>query len=293
MALPLAGGERQLLAPAGGVEDLKRGVIRILHTDSFVDDPTRLLRAARYERRLGFALEGDTEGRLRDAVAQGCLNTVSGDRLRRELARMFGETRPGLPLLRAVELGILPAIHPDWGRVDCLQRWAESGPEIIGETGLSSHCRELTWLAVLVYPLSAGAGEGLISRLNMPKTWAAVVRDSIGLRRQERVIADPDLSPSRLCGLLEGASLAAVAAGAGLTDSPAVSGALRRYLVELRHIKPALRGDDLMAMGVPPGPAVGKGLAELRAARQDGRVRDAAGERWWVGEWLAANNFME
>ena len=293
MALPLTEGERQLLAPAGGVEDLKRGVIRILHADSFVDDPTRLLRAARYEQRLRFALEGDTEGRLRDAVAQGCLNTVSGDRLRRELARMFGETRPGPPLLRAVELGILPAIHPDWGRVEYLQRWAERSPEIIGETGLSSCCRELTWLAALVYPLSENAGEGLISRLNMPKTWAAVVRDSIGLRRQEGVIADPDLLPSRLCGLLEGASLAAVAAGAGLTDSPVVSRALRRYLVELRHIKPALRGDDLMAMGVPPGPAVGKGLAALRAARQDGRVRDAAGERQWVGEWLAANNFME
>ena len=293
MALPLVGGERQLLAPAGGVEDLKRGVIRILHTDSFVDDPTRLLRAARYEQRLGFALEGDTEGRLRDAVAQGCLNTVSGDRLRRELARMFGETRPGPPLLRAVELGILPAVHPDWGRVDYLQRWAESGPEIIDETGLSSHCRELTWLAALVYPLSENAGEGLISRLNMPKSWEAVVQDSIGLRRQEGVIADPDLLPSRLCGLLEGVNSAAVAAGAGLTDSPAVSGALRRYLVELRHIKPALRGDDLMAMGVPPGPAVGKGLVELRAARQDGRVRDAAGERRWVGECLAANDFME
>lgn len=293
MALPLAGIERQLLEPSGGVEDLKRGVIRILHADSFVDDPTRLLRAARYERRLGFALEGDTEGRLRDAVAQGCLNTVSGDRLRSELARMFGEIQPGPPLLRAVELGILPAIHPDWGRVDCLQRWAESGPEIIEEAGLSSYCRELTWLAALVYPLSENAGEGLISRLNMPKTWAAVVRDSIGLRRQEGVIADPDLPPSRLCRLLEGVNSAAVAAGAGLTDSPAVSRALRRYLVELRHIKPALRGDDLMAMGVPPGPAVGKGLAELRAARQDGRLRDAAGESRWVAEWLAANNFME
>ena len=293
MALPLAGTERQLLAPAGVVEDLNRGVIRVLHTDSFVDDPTRLLRAARYEQRLGFALEGDTEGRLRDAVAQDCLNTVSGDRLRGELARMFEETQPGPPLLRAAELGILPAVHPDWGRVEYLQRWAERGPEIIWETGLSSNFEELTWLAALAYPLSENAGEGLINRLNMPKTWAAVVRDSIGLRRQEGIIADPDLPPSRLCGLLEGVNLAVVAAGAGLTDSPVVSRALRCYLVELRYIKPALRGDDLMAMGVPPGPAVGKALVELRVARQDGRVGDTAGERRWVGEWLAANDFME
>ena len=292
MALPLAGADQQLLSPAGGITDLNQEVIRILHPASFVDDPTRLLRAARYEQRLGFALARDTESRLRAAAAQGCLNPVSGDRLRHELARMFAETRPGPPLLRAVELGILPAIHPDWGRVDYLQRWAESSPEIIKETGLSNPCRELTWLAALVYPSSDGAGEGLISRLNMPKVWAAVVRDTISLRQQERVIADPALPPSRLCGLLEGVSLAAVAAVAGLTDSPAVSRALRRYLVELRHLKPALLGDDLLAMGLPPGPAVGAALAQLRAARQDGRARDAAGERRWVTKWLAANNFM-
>lgn len=293
MALPLAGADQQLLAPAGGITDLNRGIIRILHPASFVDDPTRLLRAARYEQRLGFQLERDTESRLRAAVAQGCLNPVSGDRLRHELARIFAETRPGPPLLRAAELGILPAIHPDWGRVDYLQRWAESSTEIIEETGLSSPCRDLTWLAALAYPLSAGTGEGLICQLNMPKAWAAVVRDTISLRQQERVIADPALSPSRLCRLLEGVSLTAVAVVAGLTDSPAVSRVLRRYLVELRHLKPALRGDDLLAMGVPPGPAVGAALSQLRAARQDGRVWDAAGERLWVTEWLAANDFME
>lgn len=292
MALALAGAERQLLTPAGGMDDLNRGVIRILHPASFVDDPTRLLRAARYEQRLGFRLERDTEGQLRAAVAQGCLNTVSGDRLRHELARMFAETRPGPPFLRAVELGILPAIHPDWGRIDYLQRWTKSAPEIIEEAGLSSHCRELTWLAALVYPSSDGAGEGLISRLNMPKAWAAVVRDTISLRQQERVIADPALPPSRLCRLLEGVSLAAVAVVAGLTDMAGASQALRRYLAELRHLKPVLRGDDLLAMGVPPGPAVGAALAQLRAARQDGRARDAAGERRWVAEWLAANKFM-
>ena len=293
MALPLAGADQQLLTPAGGFADLNRGIIRILHPDSFVDDPTRLLRATRYEQRLGFRLERDTESRLRAAAYQGCLNPVSGDRLRHELARMFAETQPEPPLLRAAELGILPAIHPDWGQVDYLQRWAESSPEIIAETGLRGPCRELTCLAALVYPLSAGVGEGLISRLNMPKAWAAVVIDTINLRQQEKVIADPALPPSRLCDLLEGVSLAAVAVVAGLTDSPAVSRSLRRYLAALRHLKPALRGDDLLAMGVPPGPAVGAALAQLRAAWQDGHIRDAAGERRWVTEWLAANNFME
>ena len=288
MALPLSGGETGLLSPGGGLADLKDGLIRSLHPASFVDDPTRLLRAVRYEQRLGFRLERDTESRLREGVAQGCLYTVSGDRLRHELRRILAETQPGPPLLRAAELGILAGIHPALGYDDCLQRWAESGPEIIAETGLSRHCGELTWLAVLAYPLTAGDGEGLIGRLNMPKAWAAVVRDTIGLRERDVAVADYALLPSQLCGRLEGFSPAAVAVVAGLTDSATASQALRRYLVDLRHIVPALKGQDLLAMGVPPGPPVGKVLAQLRAARQDGQIHSAAGERQWVAAYVRA-----
>ena len=290
MAWPLTGEESGLLAPHGGAEDLRRRLIRILHPASFLDDPTRLLRAARYEQRLGFCLERDTESRLQEGIAQGCINTVSGDRLRHELARIFAESKPGPPLLRAAELGILSAIHPAWGYADGLRQWAENGPAIVKETGLSSPAERLTWLAALAYPLSEEEGAGLISRLNMPKSWAAVVRDTLALREQERVIADRALPASRLCQMLAGRSPAAVAAVVGLTELAAAGRALHRYLVELRQIVPALRGEDLLALGVPPGPPVGAVLAQLRAARQDGQVTDAAGERQWVARWLRAGN---
>ena len=130
----------------------------------------------------------------------------------------------------------------------------------------------------------------MISRLNMPKAWAAVVRDTIALREKEKAMADRSLPPSRLCNLLAGLIPAAIAAVAGLTESAAANGALRRYLAELRHIVPALRGDDLLAMGVPPGPPVGAVLTQLRAARQDGQAVDAAGERQWVAQWLRAGH---
>ena len=288
MAWPLTGNDAGLLAPHGGAEDLRRQLIRILHPASFLDDPTRLLRAARYEQRLGFRLERDTESRLRAAIAQGCINTVSGDRLRHELTRIFAESKPGPPLLRAAELGILSAIHPAWGYAAGLRQWAECGPAIVQETGLSDPAERLAWLAALAYPLSEGEGAGLISRLNMPKSWAAVVRDTLALREQERAIADRALPASRLCQMLAGRRPAAVAAVAGLTDLAAAGRSLRRYLVELRQIVPALRGEDLLALGVPPGPPVGAVLAQLRAARQDGQVTDAAGESQWVARWLQA-----
>lgn len=293
MAWPLTGDDSGLLAPHGGAADLNQRLIRILHPASFIDDPTRLLRAARYEQRLGFQLERDTESRLRDAIAQGCINTVSGDRLRHEVARIFAESQPGPPLLRAAELGILSAIHPAWGYADGLRQWAENGPAIVKETGLSNPSERLTWLAALAYPLSEGEGAGLIGRLNMPKSWAAVVRDTLALREQERAIADRALPSSGLCNLLAGRSPAAVTAVVGLTDSAAAGRALRRYLTELRQIVPALRGEDLLALGVPPGPPVGEVLAQLRAARQDGQVIDAAGERQWVQQWLRAGYSLE
>lgn len=292
MALPLTGNEPGLLAPHGGAEDLNRRLIRILHPASFLDDPTRLLRAARYEQRLGFRLARDTESRLREGIEQGCLNPVSGDRLRHELARIFAESQPGPPLLRAAELGILAAIHPPLGNAAGLRQWAECGPAIVQETALSNPAERLTWLAALAYPLLAREGAGLISRLNMPKAWAAVVRDTIALREREKAMADRSLPPSRLCNMLTGISPAAMAAVAGLTELAAAGRALRRYLAELRHIVPALRGDDLLAMGVPPGPPVGAVLAQLRAARQDGQAVDAAGERQWVAQWLQAGHAL-
>ncbi len=76
---------------------------------------------------------------------------------------------------------------------------------------------------------------------------------------------------------------------AGLTDLPAVSRSLRRYWVEYRQITPALKGRDLLAMGVAAGPAVGNLLAELRTARLDGMATTEAEERRWVQKQLKAD----
>ena len=95
----------ELLDPHGGQGDLGRGLIRILHRDSFSDDPTRILRALRYEKRLNFNLEQDTEGLMRQHLDN--LNTVTGERLWHELELILQEERPEKVLCRADELGVL------------------------------------------------------------------------------------------------------------------------------------------------------------------------------------------
>jgi tRNA nucleotidyltransferase (CCA-adding enzyme) len=108
MAVPLS-GERELLDPHGGVNDLRAGLLRILHPASFSDDPTRALRAARYAARFGFDLEPETARALPDAD----LSTVSDDRVQNELTRAAAEPDPAAVLRLIRQWGILPSLDPE------------------------------------------------------------------------------------------------------------------------------------------------------------------------------------
>ena len=110
MAVPLV-AEPELIDPHGGVRDLEQGLLRVLHERSFVDDPTRALRAARYAARYGFALESDTERLLREAD----LATVSRDRVDAELRKLAAEPRAsrGFGLLDGWGLVAVDAGAPD------------------------------------------------------------------------------------------------------------------------------------------------------------------------------------
>jgi tRNA nucleotidyltransferase (CCA-adding enzyme) len=107
MAYPL-GGDRQLLDPHAGLDDLRAGLLRVLHERSFIDDPTRALRAARYAARFGFGLEPDTARLLREAD----VSTVSEDRIDNELRRIAAEDDPAAALRLVAEWGVMPSLDP-------------------------------------------------------------------------------------------------------------------------------------------------------------------------------------
>jgi tRNA nucleotidyltransferase (CCA-adding enzyme) len=107
MAVPLS-GQRELLDPHGGVDDLRTGLLRVLHQASFVDDPTRALRAARYAARFGFELAPDTARLIRDTD----LATVSENRIDNELERIAAEEDPAAGLRLIVEWGVMPSLDP-------------------------------------------------------------------------------------------------------------------------------------------------------------------------------------
>jgi hypothetical protein len=145
MALALSPGRRpRLVDPYGGLVDLERGTLRALHVASFVDDPTRALRAVRYANRYGFRLDAATRRAIARAVEDDAFDRVSGDRLRRELVKLFGEPRRAAAVRLLRRLGLDRAIAP------ALARAQGEGARLRAVEALAPEGREAGWLAYLL-----------------------------------------------------------------------------------------------------------------------------------------------
>ena len=277
MAVPLCGNLGQLVDPHGGQDDLRAKVIRVLHQRSFVDDPTRIVRAARYSGRLGFPIADDTLPALNKALP-GAMSTVSRDRVRHELERIFQEDHP-LPVLRlAGELGILTSIQPSLS--------VSHLPEVVPPDHPQA---PLVWLAALAWVLRRCEASVFCADINAPSDWARVIEDTVALEGRVDQLGQPQLSPSVVCALLDGLSPDSLSA-ACLLSSPTVAERIGRYLSEWRSIAPLLRGTDLLELGVPAGPAVGEALRALRKARLDGETRSVEDEQRLARKWASATD---
>ena len=284
LAIPLAADHLEVVDWCGGMLDLRRGVLRTLHNESFIDDPTRIFRAVRYEQRLGFNIEARTLDQLKAATGQGMIEGLSPDRLRHEVEHILQDELPALTLRRCMELGVLAAVHPSLGGLATGYVDRQDRPRV-RERGSGSQ-QTLEYLALLVSDFSEHQGEALTRRLNMPEVWRNVVRDSIRLQGMTGDLSGKVLSPSRLVHLLESCRIEAVVALASVTDDSLISQRLHRYLAELRYVEPVLNGQDLLDMGVSAGPLVGQILDRLRDDVLDRRAVTGAEQRQLVKEAL-------
>ena len=176
-----------------GQEDIRSRTIHVLHDGSFRDDATRMLRAIRYEQRLGFSLSHETEALLTSDASY--LDTISGDRLRREMSLIFKEENAPAILLRAAQLGLLAALHRHLPPEEELERRLSAIPA-------SAHIgNPRSYLALLAAAMDESQAEGFIQRLKMPPTEAKAVRDAVKARS---VVAsfDSKESPSQIVATL-------------------------------------------------------------------------------------------
>ena len=263
MAVALSGGERgRVLDPYGGRADLDAGVVRVLHRHSFIDDPTRILRAVRYEARLGFAMDRDTAALAAAAVADGVFDTVSGTRIGNELLLVLGEGRRREALARLADLGVDRALDPSLSFDADLAGSAARAAEVIGADPA------LAALAALLLPRP----EALVPWLDGLGLDASARERTLRASRTAPSLPDAlsdDLARSELHRLLrdEPPEVLALAIALGAPSDP-----ISLYLDRLTDVRLEISGDDLVAAGVAPSPTLGRALDGTLRRKLDGAL---------------------
>jgi tRNA nucleotidyltransferase (CCA-adding enzyme) len=286
MAVSLKGEDfGRLVDPFGGRRDLERRTIRVLHNLSFIDDPTRIFRAVRYESRLGFAMNDHAQRLARGTVEMGLVGDLSSARLRDELVALLEEADAGRSILRLAELGVDRAIHPhlaaDEETVALLER-------------LRALAREYR-LGVPRWRLGLGA---LARRMSPDEVYDWLERLRVRRRDAEQVAAAVTVGPKiaeRLSAEdVDAAELVALAEPYA-PDAPLFALAtadlepLRRYFSDLRGVRLAITGADLAELGLGESPRVGEILGELRRRKLNGELDGRESELAAARELIAAS----
>jgi tRNA nucleotidyltransferase (CCA-adding enzyme) len=269
-ALSLTGHARgTLVAVDDAPGDLRGRRLRVLHDASFRDDPTRLLRLARYLARLTFGVEPHTLDLAEAAIAGGALRTITGARAGAELRLLAAEPEPVAAFTRLHELGVDEALAPRFGLVDprlahrALSLLADDGDRgtlVLAAAGLRM---DPVRLAELLRELAFTAGER-----------EAILAAAGGAQALAQALGDAARPSEIVAAIGERAHPELVALAGALGPAQAA----REWRQSLRDVRLEIDGNDLLAAGVPAGPRIGMGLRAALAAKLDGRVPDRAAE---------------
>jgi tRNA nucleotidyltransferase (CCA-adding enzyme) len=264
----------QVADPFGGLRDLQRGVIRALHSLSFVEDPTRVLRAARFERRFGFEMEASTAELARHAVEMGLLEDISGARIRAELFAILEEEPAVRPLQRLDELGALAGLVPAGARTAAVLADVAAMETMLGEMpgGAGRSPRRITAFLVAMAARSEPHDvEHWTHWLRVGRANAAAPLEAASKAATlQRILSDPrKMRDSRLHSALSGLEPETLAF-VRMNGGKRVRDRIDRFTNVLAAIHPAVSGDDLAALGVAPSSAFSAILATALADRLDG-----------------------
>lgn len=267
----------QIIDPFGGMADLEGRVLRVLHDESFIDDPTRILRGYRYCARLQATFDVHTQTLIPPALPH--FDAVSGERIRHEFDLLLTQAHPEAVLQAMDTDGVLHAIHPAFQVSDAILRSFVR----LQETTVSLETRVATLWHVLAYQVATTAqlDQSIVqtwsARLDLP----AILQNSI-LRWLGAVAAIRQLPlnapPSALARIFRPLTDEALAAWGAVEPDKATTTALARFTVDWRFRQRTTTGDDLKALGLKPGPCYSRLLERLTDARIDDDVTTDAEE---------------
>jgi tRNA nucleotidyltransferase (CCA-adding enzyme) len=274
----------------GGYEDLQAGLIKVLHSLSFVDDPTRLIRAVRFEQRFNFRIEDRTFQLMEEA--RDLINQVSGDRLRHELNLILSESDPKPALLRLQALNFLQQIHPYLSiNAEIIEKmvkilktpidpiWQFSSYN--GTSRINIIMAYITWFMNLKHsPRLIG------KRLRTP---AIVTESSIQAQQSLKVIHQyVNKKPSEITEYFDTLSPYVLFILYHSIDDPRITGLIDQYISHWKKVKPFTSGEDLQKLGITPGPIYKKILSRLRKAWLDEEIRSVEHENILLDEVITS-----
>jgi tRNA nucleotidyltransferase (CCA-adding enzyme) len=287
MAVSLKGKDfGRLVDYFGGHRDLAAGVVRVLHNLSFIDDPTRIFRAVRYETRYGFRMDAHTLGLAKACVEMELVGELSSARLRDELQALLSEERVGESVRRIAELGLDRAIHPHLAADEEAVRLIEQVDALRAGYAPDAPAWRLR-LAVLARRLSSTEVLEWAERLKLRRRDAERIADAVTVAPRLQKLAAATKDPADLWARVaphdpDGALLALAAAKGRARKR------LERYFDELRDVELEISGGDLAELGLGESPQVGAVLEELRRRKLKGELDGRAAEIEAAKELLKA-----
>jgi len=270
----------QLVDFFGAERDIRNKTIRVLHSLSFVEDPTRILRAIRFERRFDFQIGGQTMRLIKNALNLELFSKLSGSRVMHELQWIMNEDDPLSCLLRMQELGIMEAIHP-------LLSITKDRVQVLTELVKVHNWYKLLYLEPEIEPWRLYI-LGLTMGIKRDKTDQITQRLYFTQREEREFLQLRDMIGDglvKLMGWREGKSklsqlysilhhipVEGVLFMMARSRKEHIRRNISQYLARLRYIKVDVTGKDLMDMGIEPGPVFTVILDKLIAAKIDGQL---------------------
>ncbi|MCL4529886.1 MAG: hypothetical protein M1282_10790 [Chloroflexi bacterium] len=256
-----------------GLDDLEKKIIRVLHERSFIDDPTRMYRAVRYEQRYGFKIADETLALIPEARA--LVDKLSAQRIRHELDLILEEPNVASLLARLAELDLLKPIHAALSFDDAARQRldkANFSPDYSVQHLTPANLRWLLWLITL--------SEKQIESVNKRLHFTSILYNALAASSNLlfSLSSFVDLKPSQCVTQLDEFPPFSIYAVSLAAPTGKSKENLEKYLTEWRHIKPKTTGHDLKKLGIEPGPKYQEILWTLRAAWLDGKVANGQEE---------------
>lgn len=274
----------------GGQRDIKDRRIRVLHNLSFVEDPTRAIRAVRFAEKLGFRISKHTENLIKLAVRMGIFEKLRGSRLFDELMLLFKETVPQQAIKRLKDYGLLKIIHPKLEEKDLIEALKNSYEIIQGMELLSlkeQYRIEYIYLMVILWQLEGGERYELLERISTPEhIKKKVITDVESAKSSLQKLVDED--PVSVYDLLKSLNMETLILMM-IYSKKWQKRAIFNFITKLRFIKPLITGEDLKRMGVKPGPVYKKIFDTIMKEKLRGNLQSKEDEITFVRNLLSSN----